>query len=172
MASKRLVVLGLIGPVLDNGKGPERWERWRPSVSICQQEDLLVSRFELLHEAQFTSLCTQICEDVKRCSPETLVRPHVIHFGDAWDFEGVYAALHDFARAYPFKPDEEEYLVHITTGSHVAQICLFLLTESRYFPAKLLQTTPPNKHRGEVGACDVVDLDLSRYDRLATRFSE
>ena len=40
-------------------------------------------------------------------------------------------------------PMREDYLVHITTGTHVAQICLFLLTEARYFPARLLQTSPP-----------------------------
>ena len=43
---------------------------------------------------------------------------------------------------YPFDPEHEEYLVHITTGTHVAQICLFLLTESRHLPGKLLQTSP------------------------------
>ncbi len=35
--------------------------------------------------------------------------------------------------------DSEEYLIHITTGNHVAQICLFLLTESRWLPGRLLQ---------------------------------
>jgi transcriptional regulatory protein RtcR len=34
----------------------------------------------------------------------------------------------------------DRYLVHITTGSPVAQICLFLLTESRHILARLLQT--------------------------------
>ena len=62
---------------------------------------------------------------------------------DPWDFEEVYGSLHDFARAYPFDTDAEDYLVHITTGSHVAQICLFLLTESRHIPGRLLQTSPP-----------------------------
>ena len=62
---------------------------------------------------------------------------------DAWDFEEVYGNLHDFARAYPFDTDAEDYLVHITTGSHVEQICLFLLTESRHLPGRLLQTSPP-----------------------------
>lgn len=33
-------------------------------------------------------------------------------------------SLHDFARDYPFRPDDEDYLVHITTGTHVQQICL------------------------------------------------
>jgi sigma54-dependent transcription regulator len=35
--------------------------------------------------------------------------------------------------------------VHITTGTHVAQICWFLLTEARYLPASLLQTSPARK---------------------------
>ena len=105
-------------------------------------------------------------------SPETTLCAHPVHFDDPWDFEGVYGVLLDFAKKYPFKPDEEEYLIHITTGSHVAQICLFLLTESRYLPAKLLQTAPPHRHRGGAGSYSVVDLDLSKYDRLASRFSE
>lgn len=172
MAAKRKVVLGLLGPVLDNGKGPQRWDRWRPTVSVCQHEDLLVDRLELLHEPKFLSLARQIQEDVGSCSPETTVRLSTIQWSDPWDFEGVYAALHDFARAYPFDPETEEYLVHITTGSHVAQICLFLLTEAHYFPAKLLQTSPPGKHPEDAGGYSIIDLDLSRYDRLASRFAQ
>jgi len=172
MSTKRTVVLGLLGPMLDNGRGPERWERWRPSVSVCQHEDLLVDRFEVLYQPKFKALCDIVCKDVKSVSPETTVRAHLVPFDDPWDFEGVYGALLDFARTYPFVPDEENYLIHITTGSHVAQICLFLLTESRYLPAKLLQTAPPSKHRGDAGSYSIVDLDLSKYDRLASRFSD
>ncbi|MBC8107175.1 MAG: sigma 54-interacting transcriptional regulator [Anaerolineae bacterium] len=168
---KRTVVIGLIGPVLDSGRNADRWERWRPSVAVCQQEDLLVDRFELLFDRKFTALCETVCADIRSISPETEVRTHDVHFDNAWDFEAVYSALHDFARGYPFKPDEEDYLVHITTGSHVAQICLFLLSETRYMPAKLLQTAPPSKHRGGTGSYDIVDLDLSKYDRLAARFT-
>ena len=172
MPAKRTVVLGLLGPMLDNGRGPDRWERWRPSVSLCQHEDLLIDRFELLHEPKFTALGEQVCQDVRAVSPETQVNVHSLHMEDPWDFEAVYGALHDFTQAYPFKPDEEDYLVHITTGSHVAQICWFLLAESRYLPAKLVQTAPPNKHRGGAGSFAIVDLDLSKYDRLASRFAE
>ena len=70
-----------------------------------------------------------------------------------------------------FEPDREEYLVHVTTGTHVAQICLFLLTETRYFPARLIQTAPPrHRQRMEPGSFSIIDLDLSKYDRLAARF--
>ena len=58
--TKRHVILGLLGPMLDNGKGPQRWERWRPSVALCQHEDLLVSRFALLYEPKFEALYEQI----------------------------------------------------------------------------------------------------------------
>lgn len=53
------------------------------------------------------------------------------------------------------------------------QICLFLLTESRHFPARLVQTSPAdNKRRGPDGKFAIIDLDLSKYDRLAARFGK
>jgi len=82
----------------------------------------------------------------------------------------VYGSLHDFARGYAFDTEKEEYLLHLTTGTHVAQICLFLLAESRHLPARLLQTAPPKKQANEPGDFRVIDLDLSRYDRIAQRF--
>jgi transcriptional regulatory protein RtcR len=168
---KRCVVIGLLGTSLDRGTGSRRWEGWRPSVALCQQPDLIVDRFELLHGPAFTSLAEVVRDDIRHVSPETTVRLVLDPTQDPWDFEGVYANLHDFARAYPFDTDAEDYLVHITTGSHVAQICLFLLTESRHIPARLLQTSPPTatRRRG-AGAVSIIDLDLSKYDRLATRF--
>lgn len=168
---KRTVVLGMLGPTLDGGKGTARWERWRPSVAVCQHEDLLVHRFELLYQPRFTGLASTIAADIARVSPETEVRPTPMEIDDAWDFEAVYAALHDLVRAYPFEPEREDYLVHITTGTHVAQICMFLLTESRHFPARLLQTSPSRREaKGPHGTFAIIDLDLSRYDRLASRF--
>ena len=60
------------------------------------------------------------------------------------------------------------YLLHITTGTHVAKICLFLLNEARYLPGKILQLSPPRrKDQGGPGKVSVIDLDLSKYDRLA-----
>lgn len=173
MNTKKTVVIGLLGTVLDAKEKRDRWEKWRPTVSICQQEDLLVHRLELLHQQRSTSLAEMVAEDVKHVSPETVIRRHAVEFDNPWDFEEVYARLHDFARGYPFDPEQEEYLIHITTGTHVAQICLFLLTESRHMPGKLLQTSPPkHKTKGSPGTCAIIDLDLSKYDRLASRFKQ
>jgi transcriptional regulatory protein RtcR len=169
---KPVVVIGLLGTTIDRGRGPRRWEAWRPSVALCQHEDLLVSRFELLHPKTFTELAHTVRDDIRRVSPETEVRLVVDATADAWDFEDVYGSLHDYARGYRFDTEAEDYLVHITTGSHVAQICLFLLTESRHIPGRLLQTSPPPGARGgDAGSLRVIDLDLSRYDRIATRFA-
>ena len=170
---KKTVVIGLIGAVMDNGGGPERWQRWRPTVDLCRHEDLVVDRFELLCAKKFTKLAEQLTADITSVSPETTVRTHAVEFQDPWDFQEVYTALHDFARRYPFNPEKENYLVHITTGTHVAQICLFLLTEAHYLPAKLVQTAPPpSGRRSEPGTFSVIDLDLSRYDSIASRFRQ
>jgi transcriptional regulatory protein RtcR len=168
MTRKPLVVLGLLGSTLDAGFGANRWNRWRPTVSVCQHPDLLIPRFELLIQPEFRDLARVVASDLRQVSPETKVNVHPIEFKNAWDFQDVYGALHDFARGYPFDPEKEDYLVHITTGTHVAQICLFLLTESRYFPARLIQTSPPKG--SDKPSYSVIDLDLSKYDRLASRF--
>ena len=85
---------------------------------------------------------------------------------DPWDFEEVYSALHDFARGYNFDTEAEDYLVNITTGTHVVQICRYLLTEAHTIPAQLVQITPPKRWKeGEPGAYQLIDLDLSRMTR-------
>ena len=174
--SKKLVILGLLGTTLDAGQNAQRWDRWRPTVSLCQHDHLLVSRLEILHGRRYANLTRTLAEDIRSVSPETEVSPHVVEFNDPWDFEEVYGALADFARGYPFDPANEDYLVHITTGTHVAQICLFLLTESRRLLGRLIQTSPPRerhaRQRAEQGIYSIIDLDLSRYDRIAVRFAE
>ena len=45
---KKIVVLGFLGTNLDLG-GKARWGRWRPTISLGQQDDLLVDRFELFY---------------------------------------------------------------------------------------------------------------------------
>lgn len=169
------VLIGLLGTKLDSGTTAWRWSEWRPSVSLFQHEELLIDRFELLAEAQFSKVHEQVAEDVRLVSPETEVRRHVVDFGkDPWDLERVFGALHDWAKAYPFDPEREEYLVHITTGTHIAQISLFLLVEAGFLPGKLIQTSPKSTKRGAdpAGRYTIIDLDLSKFDALSTRFAK
>ena len=106
-----------------------------------------------------------------RFKPLPILRPVVRNsLADPWDFEEVYAKLYDFSRSHDFNPEENDCFIHITTGTHVAQICLFLLTESRHLPGKLVQTQPSRRNPAR-GFCTVIDLDLSRYDLIAKRFA-
>ena len=172
---KRKVVIGVLGTVMDKrGKRANRFRKWRPTVGLCQQPDFPVDRLELLHQPRDLGMAQQLAEDIVLVSPHTEVRPSTVIIEDPWDFEEVYAAFLDFATQYTFDTDREEYFVHITTGTHVAQICWFLLTEARYLPASLLQTGPARKEASAeetaAGTYSIIDLDLSRYTTLTNRF--
>ncbi|MCU0828453.1 MAG: RNA repair transcriptional activator RtcR family protein [Tabrizicola sp.] len=162
----RNVVIGFLGTQLDMGKRRE----WRPSVQLCAHPDFPVDRLELIHDSRHFHLACNIVAAIAKISPETEVRLVNISMTDPWDFQEVYGKLYDFAADYGFDEDRERYHIHLTTGTHVAQICWFLLTESRHFPARLIQTGPPRDGGEPQGTLDVIDLDLARYNALQRRF--
>ncbi len=173
---RRRVAIGVIGTTLDTGKTEDRWQKWRPTVALCQQPGLFIDRLELLVDNHATVLADRVTRDIEEVSPATEVRRHSFNLRDPWDFSEVYTALRDFADGYSFDPEREDYLVNITTGTHVVQICWFLLTEARFIPGRLLQLSPPRRKDAEepvsyAGRHAIIDLDLSRYDAIATRFA-
>lgn len=173
MDMKRVRVgFGFLGTTLDayGGFGQKRHEAWRPTVSLGLNKALGLSRLELWYNPRYLKLASLIKKDIENGSRTVTVTLHQAPLVDPWSFEEMYGFLYDFINGYKFRPEEEEYYVHLTTGTHVAQICLFLLTETRHFPAKLVQTNPRNKE-----GCDpiaIIDLDLSQYDKLAKRFEQ
>lgn len=162
----RNVVIGFVGTQLDMGKRRE----WRPSVQLTQHPGFPIDRLELIHDQRHYHLACNIAAAIRAGSPETEVRLVRIDMTDPWDFQEVYGKLYDFAADYGFDEDRERYHVHLTTGTHVAQICWFLLTESRHVPARLVQTGPPRDGGAAHGTLDVIDLDLARYNSLQRRF--
>ncbi len=171
---KRRVAISILGTTLDLGRHEERWNRWRPNVGLCQQPGMFIDRLELIHDNHSEWLAKGIIADIESVSPATVVRQNIINLKDPWDFSEVYTGLRDFARNYNFDPESEDYLVNITTGTHVAQICWFLLTEARIIPGRLLQLSPPRGRepdRDFAGTHAIIDLDLSRYDEIAKRFA-
>lgn len=174
-SAKPIITFGFLGSTLDRAQGAERWSKWRPTVAMCQQDDLLISRLELLVEPKFADLAKSVVADIAQVSPETEVVLHDFALKDPWDFQEVYERLFDFVRGYDFQPEKEDYLIHLTTGTHVAQICWFLLNEANFIPARLLQTSPSREGGRDAkasGRYEIIDLDLSKYDRLSTRFAQ
>lgn len=166
------VLISLLGTSLDDrGRGTSRWNTWRPSVALAMQDELQFDRYYLIYQRNFQGLFEKVAEDVRICSPETEIIPVEIPFNNPWDFEEVYSKLYDFSRKQNFASQDHDFYIHITTGTHVAQICLFLLNESHHLPGKLIQTQP-SRHGGAKGSYNLIDLDLSRYDLLAKRFAE
>lgn len=161
---QKRVVFTMFGSTLEKSGGPKRWSHWRPNVSLCSQDDFEVSRLELIVQPAHRRAAQTVIDDIRTVSPETEVRLHEVEMRDPWDFEEVYGALHDFTQSYAFA-DDEQYFVHITTGTHVAQICWFLLTEARFIPGRLVQTSPSD------APLTIIDLDVSKYDTIARRYA-
>jgi transcriptional regulatory protein RtcR len=171
MQGKTRVVMGILGNVKDARVGPDGPQPWRPTPSIVTHPEWPVDRVEILCEPRFAEIADEVRADILGVSPQVEVRVHLLDFTNPWDFEDAYGGLHDFLKSYPFDPQHEEYFVHITTGTHVQRICLFLLTESHYIPGKLLQTRSPTDAASErMAGYTIIDLDLSKYDRLRLRF--
>ena len=173
---KPRVVISFLGTQLDSGGGEGRWNKWRPNVAMNQRSDLTLDRIELFYADKYRPLADLVRTDIRDRAPHTAVNLVQMELANPWDFSEVYTRLHDWAASYPFDTEKEEYWVHITTGTHVAQICLFLLVESRQIPGVLLQTAPPRNQkrqmaRGDVGTYEIIDLDLARYDPLAARLA-
>lgn len=165
------IIFSLFDPELDGADPSDQQQHWRPTVSLLSHADLPIDRLELLVQRQHFEMARTAIVDMAACSPETRIVRHDIHFQDPWDFEEVFAVLHDIIDDYSFDPDKADYFAHMSAGTHVARICLFLLCESRLLPGRMLQSYPANAYgQGTEAGWRTIDLTLARYDRLAQRF--
>ena len=125
MSRRRLTVIGFLGVTLDQAKrGPSRWEKWRPTVSLCQHEDLLVDRLVLLYSERFKGLA----DYHRRRRPPGLARDR----GACWSswrsptpgtWRRPTARSATSPAASPWTRPARTTWCHITTGTHIAQIC-------------------------------------------------
>ena len=136
------------------------------------QENIHFDEYHLISSPAHSHLADDIIADIATVSPDTNVIRETLDFKNPWDLEEVYAGLYDLSRHIDFRPDKHRYFIHITTGTHVAQICLFLLTESRHLPGELIQTFPSRPESANPwGGHVLINLDLSKYDQIAKRFA-
>ena len=172
----KTTVISVLGTQKDahGGSSPARWNTWRPTIGLVQQEDLPIDELHLILNREYLPLAERVKNDILSVSPETRVVFDLIELANPWDFEEVYGKFYDYAQSPCFHEEGTQYYIHMSTGSHVEQICLFLLAEAHHLPGKLVQTSPKEGHvrhsSDPKGVCSIIDLDLSRYDKLARRF--
>ncbi len=174
--ARKNVVFGILGSVMDRasrrrGKWEQRWDKWRPTVALFQQSELPIDQFYLLFHKNDAALVKDVADDIAALEPATIVECLPLDFDSPWDLASVYLTLATFLKQQQFSQSRHDYYFHITTGSHIQQICVFLVTEARLFPGKLLQSSPRLNANGEY-PIQVIDLDLSRYDEIASRFKQ
>jgi len=163
------VIVGILGRRLDHtGFGMKRWHRWRATMSLLLHHEFQVDELVLLYHKEDQNLLKLTINDIEQTCLNINVKTYELDISNAWDFEQVYSQLHEFAHSYTFNPEQNNYYFHITTGTHVAQICIYLLNEANYFPGRLIQSSPSQESPS--GTFQIIDLDLSRYDQIAKRF--
>ena len=161
------IVISILGARLDHqGLGKRRWTRWRPNLAILMQDDFRVDEFVLIYHSDEQQLLDLTVRDMAKIAPDTRITTHRVDYQNPWDFEQVYGQLYDFTGQFTFDPEHNDYYTHITTGTHVHQICLFLLTEARYLPGRLIQTGPPKGSTTDPCPTRSI-IDLDRYLHLA-----
>ena len=106
---KSKVVIGFLGTQLDSGRGAGRWEKWRPTVSLVQHEDVVIERLELLYTPAHKDLAQLVRADMAIASPETTVNLVPMPIADPWDFGEVYAQLFDWVQTYRFDTEHKKY---------------------------------------------------------------
>lgn len=175
---KKNIIFGILGKVDDDkGNDEERWKKWRPTVDLCRHKDLPVSRFELFYQPKFKKLAESTANDIKHISNNTIVNLHEIKIRNPFKLDEVYNVFYDFAKEYDFKFEEEKYLVNISTGTHIMKICLFLLTEAKYFPANLIQSPKPDQNKIANKGFYLepyieIDLRLEKHKKIAQRLNK
>jgi len=167
------IIFSIFDPEWDGGDPEDRWQRWRPTVSLLSHKDLIIDQLELIVQTPFMNMALVAIDDMKSLSPSTKIIIREVKFIDPWDFEEVYAVIHDISDSYTFSPELNNYYIHMSTGTHVSRICLFLLCESRIIPGMMIQSYPEHTYDEHVqSGWRTIDLSLTKYDRLVKRFEK
>lgn len=138
-------------------KNSPSWHGQIPSAPRLKPQELLENVTNAIHD---------------KCPGATIVH-HDLKLKNPWNLEVVFNNLLLFAEN-TLKPlwkqeNEPELFIHTATGTHIEQICLFLLTESGHLPGKLLMSIPPAKNK-QTGSCREIDLTEKNYQLIKQRF--
>jgi transcriptional regulatory protein RtcR len=163
---KKTVVYGVLGTDLD------RVGKWQPTLNLFRQPGLDISRFHLIYAPKDSSLADDTKKAIEAESPRYTVKLERLDIKDPWNFEEIFEKFNTLFQDAGFNTEKEEYLFHMTTGTHIEQICGFIHTQRGYFPGRLLQLKPANEQKQPVKAkkfYNIIDLQDPRFDSIFLR---
>ena len=160
---------------------------WRPStalaLSLKKNENIIIDEYHLFyqpnlkdHQEDQKDGVVYIKNAIERLAGETIKGETIkvilekIDIGNGHDFQTVYSRLFDYFRKH-FNTSQADdrtkgtrYLVHVTSGSQAARMCLFLLAQNRWVPAECVQLWTTRKD-DPVGQCSITTLGSSPEEK-------
>lgn len=136
---QRTVILTFLAPA---PAAPPGHQPWHPILHLAQLEGRRADELVLLHTPSQLDEAERLRDELTRAHG-TDVALHPLAITDPNDFDQIYDALRHLAQEYEFDTTVDDYLVHASAGSSVAQACLVLMAQRQQLPAQLLWTWPP-----------------------------
>lgn len=166
-------LIGFLGIQKDSrGYDEKRWSKFRPSIGLCMQDDLSINNYYVLYDVRFINQMDFLKKDIEQVSPETNVIPVEMNFTDPFDPMEALEKQLDFVSSLP---EGKDYLINLTTGTHINQLAWFKLVEENFINAKLVQAFGiSRKDKGSKhivakdkarGYYNIIDFKLEKYDR-------
>ena len=71
----KTTVISVLGTQKDahGGSGPSRWDTWRPTIGLVQQESLPINELHLIFNKEFTNLAERVKADIKSVSSSSIL---------------------------------------------------------------------------------------------------
>ena len=175
--------------LFDDAKSKEADKLWRPSTAFAlsmqdHPKGGTIDEYHLFYQPGHKNYGKKqargaewIKAAIERLSQDTRVTLEKIDIGDGHDFENVYLKLKAFFQEHQalFKDrTNTRYFVNVTAGTHVSQMCLFLLIQERLIPAEVVQVYRDvrDEEKGYRGKCNITNIVLTSEEYAHSRIHE
>jgi transcriptional regulatory protein RtcR len=166
----KTVMYSFLGSDLDGGFQEKRWNRWRPNVGVSASTDPVVDTLVLLYDKRHSDLAALVAADAKVASKspsfEVVLKEVELQ---PYDLKETFLMMEELRANTVFEPDTN-YLLNITTGTHIMQIVCFLMIESKRWPGLLAQCGPTGSRKNIESTITLIDLDLRSFDPIMARY--
>lgn len=163
----KTVMYSHLGTSLDSGLKDKRWDRWRPNVGIGISDEFEVNTLVLLHNAKHRVLAEQVAADAVQVAdrPSFEVRLKEVEM-DPFDLPSTFLMMCKLRDEEVFDSDTQ-YLLNLSTGTHMMQLACFKMIESGRWPGILAQCGPGEGIKSRI---QLIDLSMKAYDPVMQRY--